>query len=242
MEELLSNVLKSNGYLIINKILAKEIGLEASICLADLISKEEYFKNNNLLDKDGFFYNTRDNITKDTTLSAYQQRIAVNKLRDIGILDTKQKDIPKKMYYRINYLSVVKFLTTSDKKTSHQVVKKLNINNNKNNNKNNNIQSFQDSYQKFLDEYNTTLHRKTKSMEGWKKNAEFWLTVYSEEDILAAIREIPRDPFWKDKMDLTILFRRKNPQGESVDYIQKLLDKAESKKPKNFMIGGMSEV
>jgi hypothetical protein len=124
------------------------------------------------------------------------------------------------------------------KKSLRPIKEKFNHNNTYNNKKKTNIYI----YQKFLDEYNTTLHRKTKSMEGWKKNAEFWLTVYSEEDILAAIREIPRDPFWKDKMDLTILFRRKNPQGESVDYIQKLLDKAESKKPKNFMIGGMSEV
>jgi len=245
MKELIGNILKSTGYLVINKTLAKKVSLEAAICLSDLITKESYFRDHNMLDNEGFFFNTRENIAKDTTLSFYQQRKSLKKLEKLGILEIKEYGIPKKAYYRIDYLPVIKNLTTSDKETLHQEVKKLNINNNNNNNNNiykvketKKIDKNTDSYNKFLNEYNKVFNRKTKSMEGWKKNAEFWLTIYSEDEILQAIRQIPSDSFWKDKMDLTILFRRKNSQGENVDYIQKLLTSIEDKKPKRFMIGG----
>ena len=56
-----------------------------------------------------------------------------------------------------------------------------------------------------------------------EKNLSYWLSVYSVEDVLAAIRNISSDEFWKDKMTPAILFRRKNPRGEEVDYIGQLL-------------------
>ena len=40
-------------------------------------------------------------------------------------------------------------------------------------------------------------------------------------------------------MDLSILFRRKNPQGEAVDYISKMLNAVKkNRRPRTFMIGG----
>lgn len=37
---------------------------------------------------------------------------------------------------------------------------------------------------------------------------------------MKAIDAARQDNFWKDKLTLTILFRRKSPQGEDVDYIE----------------------
>jgi hypothetical protein len=91
---------------------------------------------------------------------------------------------------------------------------------------------------RFLDEYNMLYSTKLKSSAGWEKNAQYWLTIYSEDEIIEAIRRIKDDPFWKDKMDLTILFRKKNPQGEDVDYIGRLLNNKRVSQIKNFMIGG----
>ena len=98
----------------------------------------------------------------------------------------------------------------------------------------------QEFSQKCLDKYNESFGTKFKSSVGWDKNASFWLTVYSEDEILEAIGNIKSDAFWKDKMDLTTLFRRRNPRGEDVDYIAKMLNQP-NKKHRNFMIGGPAE-
>lgn len=58
-------------------------------------------------------------------------------------------------------------------------------------------------------------------------NLKFWLTQYSLEDIKKAIENILKDEFWKDKMTPTLMFRRKNPAKERVDYIGDLLNKTE---------------
>ena len=70
-------LLSSSAFLIVNKRLAKQIGLKATVLLADLISKSEYFE-------DDWFFNTEANITKDTTLSAHQQREALKILKAQG--------------------------------------------------------------------------------------------------------------------------------------------------------------
>ena len=67
------NILSSTSFLVVNKYLASKIGIDASVLLADLISKEGYFIDTNGL-IDGYFFNTSENIIKDTTLSKYKQR------------------------------------------------------------------------------------------------------------------------------------------------------------------------
>ena len=104
MKELLS----STAFLVVNKTLAKNIGLKETILLADLISKEEYFINNGMTD--GWFFNTEDNIFKDTTLTPYQQRNALKTLKKYEIIETKRKGIPAKQYFKINEEQVIKFL------------------------------------------------------------------------------------------------------------------------------------
>lgn len=54
-------------------------------------------------------------------------------------------------------------------------------------------------------------------------NLDFWLGEYDPNEIAKAIKNIPHDEFWNDKMTLTILFRKKGPHGEPVDYISNLL-------------------
>ena len=65
----MKHLLSSSAFLVVNKSLAKQIGLNETVLLADLISKEEYFIENNQL-KDGWFFNTSKNIENDTTLTS----------------------------------------------------------------------------------------------------------------------------------------------------------------------------
>ena len=133
----MKHLLSSSAFLIVNKHLAKQIGLKPTILLSDLISKEEYFQANHLL-VDGWFFNTEKNIQDDTTLSPHQQRKALTILKKHNILETQRKGIPAKMHYKINEQVLVKFfnnLTLNNCTT---------INNNKEIKINNNINIFKD--------------------------------------------------------------------------------------------------
>ena len=79
--------------------------------------------------------------------------------------------------------------------------------------------------EKINEAFNVYLGRKFKGIDSFKNNLAYWLDTYQPKEIEEAIRNIKYDKFWRDKMTPTILFRRKNPQGEPVDYISQLLIK-----------------
>ena len=104
MKHLLSNT----AFLILNKELARQLGLKAAILLADLISKEEYFISNGMTD--GWFFNTEINIENDTTLTPYNQRKCIKILKENNLIEVKRKGIPAKQFFKINELQVLHFL------------------------------------------------------------------------------------------------------------------------------------
>ena len=104
----MKHLLSSTAFLVVNKSLAKQIGLKETVLLADLISKEEYFIANGMTD--GWFFNTEANIEADTTLTPFQQRKCLKTLKKYGIIETKRKGVPAKQFFKINEELVVKFL------------------------------------------------------------------------------------------------------------------------------------
>ena len=148
----MKHLLSSSAFLIVNKQLAKQVGLKGAVLLADLISKEEYFIANGMTD--GWFFNTEANIERDTTLTSYQQRKVLKSLKKYQIIETKRKGIPAKQYFKINEANLLNILSCEE--TKELVVKKLNdlsetklttINkNNNNNNNNNNISNRRDKF------------------------------------------------------------------------------------------------
>ena len=99
----MKHLLSSSAFLIVNKQLAKQVGLKGAVLLADLISKEEYFMANGMTD--GWFFNTEDNIERDTTLTSYQQRKILKTLKKYEIIETKRKGIPAKQYFKIDKMT-----------------------------------------------------------------------------------------------------------------------------------------
>ena len=96
----IKELLRADGSIIINKKLSHNIGLHETIMYSELLSKEAYFEGRNEL-KDGWFFNTIENMQKDTTLSEHQQRKAVKKLKTLGLIESKSKGMPAKRYFRI---------------------------------------------------------------------------------------------------------------------------------------------
>ena len=110
----MKHLLSSTAFLILNKELAKKIGLKEAVLLADLISKEEYFISQGMTD--GWFFNTEANIEADTTLNSYHQRKCLKTLKNYQLIRVKRMGIPAKQFFKINEEQVLQILNNlSDK-------------------------------------------------------------------------------------------------------------------------------
>jgi hypothetical protein len=188
----LSSILGSSAYFTINKFLAKEIGLYATIVLSDLISKEKYFIDNNKLDTEGYFFNTHDNIERDTTLSKHKQIKAFKILQEKGFIIIKRKGIPAKNHFKINNSNILAFfdindkplknLTTGNKEIKQQDDKEFN------GNKNNNELKLISIYKEIFDHWNSkkmTVHKKLS--DEMKTKIKSGLKKYNKDVIIKAI-------------------------------------------------------
>jgi predicted transcriptional regulator len=92
--------LRSDGSIVVNKKLAHSIGLHEAIIYSELISKFCYFAERGQLEN-GYFYNVSENLFADTTLSAKQQRSAINNLESLGLIKTQIRGVPAKKYFKI---------------------------------------------------------------------------------------------------------------------------------------------
>lgn len=188
---ILMSILSSDAYIILNKYVMKAIGLHEAILLGELCSEYIYWCKEDKL-QDGYFFSTRENIEKETTLSPHQQRQALKNLVDFGFVEITERDMPKKTYYKVieekvyeflsktelDFAEVKKFndktsknLTSSDENIEDQDVKNFNINNNIiNNNKDNNILSNHIKDEKDKIDYE----------EIFKKNIEYEILIQDE--------------------------------------------------------------
>ncbi len=121
--QLLSNVIGQYSFLMINKSLARMFGIDVAILLAHLIYKMNYW-----YEKTGDieFYCIQNDIQKETTLSEYRQRKAVNILVKNEILKIRYAGLPKKAYYSLMIPQLLRKLTTCSKESEPQEVKKVN--------------------------------------------------------------------------------------------------------------------
>lgn len=87
--------------------------------------------------------------------------------------------------------------------------------------------------QEIKDFYNLVFEKTVTSVKGFESNYLFWSKIHDLEKIKLAITKAKTDSFWKDKMNLQILFRRKNQRGEDVDYIEELANRVQSSNNSN---------
>jgi hypothetical protein len=98
----MKSILNQTSWWPINKEFTRAFGIDVSVYIMDLSGKQEYFSNNNKLDEEGFFFNTKKDIQADTTLSPYQQDKALKVLKDFGFVETKLEGMPAKVHYKVN--------------------------------------------------------------------------------------------------------------------------------------------
>lgn len=124
------SLLSTDSFIVVNKAVIKKLGLHEAILLGELCSEYSYWESQGKLE-DGMFYSTRDNIEENTGLTDYFQREAMKNLQDQGILKIVKQGMPAKNYYKIDEIQLLTLLRTSDKEHEGQVIKAIEVNNNK---------------------------------------------------------------------------------------------------------------
>lgn len=115
-------LLRSDGFITVNKYLAKTVGLHEAIVLAELISHYKYFADLGKLDDNGMFYVTVEKMEDNTTLSKHLQSKAISTLQNLGLIESRQKGLPARRFFKINEEAVydlfadkkLKILTTDN--------------------------------------------------------------------------------------------------------------------------------
>lgn len=132
LQQLLEDLLGLDSYIQVNKTLIQRLGLHEAILLSELYSERSYWRKENKLIEEKWFYSTRENLEENTGLTPYYQRDALLNLSQLGIIECKLMNTPAKKYYSIVDDKLLKALTACDESLLQLDEKGFNdINNNK---------------------------------------------------------------------------------------------------------------
>ena len=124
---ILGSLLSSSNYIIVNKDIIKILGLNEAIILGELCSEYNYWESTNRLEKDDYFYSTRENIEKNTGINAHFQKITFKNLEEKGIIHSKKMGIPCKKYYKIDEDMLIKYLKMAKLPVGNEMTDKKEI-------------------------------------------------------------------------------------------------------------------
>ena len=97
-EKTFKQLLMSSNYYTLNKQIVKEFGIESAFLLTILIEASD-----GLADNEGWFYQTIEKIGELTGLGRHKQDKIIKELIDLKILEQKNKGVPCKRYFKVNY-------------------------------------------------------------------------------------------------------------------------------------------
>lgn len=97
-EKTFKQLLMSSNYYTLNKQIVKEIGIESAFLLTILIEASD-----GLADEEGWFYQTIEKIEELTGIGRHKQDKIIKELIELKILEQKNKGVPCKRYFKVNY-------------------------------------------------------------------------------------------------------------------------------------------
>ncbi|MGG1481936.1 hypothetical protein ABE402_13700 [Bacillus smithii] len=101
MKDVIIDLLRSDGSIVVNKRLAKAIGLTEAVVYSELVSLYKYWANRGELTDGEWFFCTDDNLVENTTIPKNTVRRKVNELVKMGLIEKELKGLPAKIHYRI---------------------------------------------------------------------------------------------------------------------------------------------
>ena len=99
MKSKLDKIFESD-FLRLSRPLIRKFNLNTAVMLSEIYSEYIYWKEQNGLQKGGWFFSTVENMYYNTGLSKHQQLIACKELEAYGIIKVKYHGMPKKRYFK----------------------------------------------------------------------------------------------------------------------------------------------
>ncbi len=100
--EIFTEKLLNNDSIYVNHNFAKIYGFEMAVFMGELINKFNFAREENKLDKDGYFNVTQKEIRIFTQLNFNKQTKIISKLKALEILKVKKIGLPAKNWYKID--------------------------------------------------------------------------------------------------------------------------------------------
>ena len=97
---MLDNLISADGFITVNKKLARQIGILEAYFLSELVSQRKRFGEDD-------FYFTQNNFEKETGLTEYQQRQIIKKLQKLGLISVKKRWLPARHFFRIHDIKIM---------------------------------------------------------------------------------------------------------------------------------------
>ena len=111
-EKTFKQLLMSSNYYTLNKQIVKNLGIESAFLLTILIEASD-----GLADEEGWFYQTIEKIGELTGIGRHKQDKIIKELIDLKILEQKNKGVPCKRYFKVNY-EMIENLVFQNQQTS----------------------------------------------------------------------------------------------------------------------------
>lgn len=118
----LLKTLSNDNFLMINRDLIKELGLEETVLFAELCYEQFYWEANNKLQEDGTFYSTVENIEERLGLKKKKQLAILKKLKEVNLIEIKYHDTPRKRYIKVNVVELEKMQDNYKKKKNEKKI------------------------------------------------------------------------------------------------------------------------
>ncbi|WP_339002759.1 hypothetical protein LDK17_07790 [Fusobacterium polymorphum] len=118
-ERTFKQLLMSSNYYTLNKQIVKTLGIEPAFLLTILIEASD-----GLADDEGWFYQTIEKIGELTGIGRHKQDKIIKDLIELKILEQKNKGVPCKRYFKINY-SMIENLVFFNPQSSLSEIDKL---------------------------------------------------------------------------------------------------------------------
>lgn len=111
----LFSLLDKDGYITMNKIILRALGIDATLLFGELVSEYIYYYKYHMLTEDGYFFSKSESIEENTTLSPYRQREALRILKAKKLVEVVFRGVPAKNYFTINEDVLEEFLNSDFK-------------------------------------------------------------------------------------------------------------------------------
>lgn len=238
-ESTIENLYSYNSFLQVpyNLLCIPNLSTATIIWLSFMLSYQEYFRKNNKLDEDGyFFYSQRRIQEKIPSITVQMQIPIIKKLKEIGILLVKEKiGLPARNYYKIDYERLFEFIQenesqrniSSDIKSISQ--EKINDKQYKNN-INSDIKSIS---QEINEVYDINILNNNIKKEYFKISSKEDIYVFPAEKQSSTSQEKPYD---KDLIQIKPTLHKRKPKIDRSKYVT-----MPSEKEQNLSVSPVSQ-